>query len=164
MSDLATQLEAYGEGSPAMEQAAKTVCEYIKSKTVEDTIRSLAYELHNRIYRGLEDNLASDLNDEVAKRAENLLMKVLRGDEDAAKALFKCGSGRREAYGPNTGRPWAKLINGHLHQTPAVEFRAAIVEAHSELLKDERILDLEAAVEGLKAQLKVKMELLEQRF
>ncbi len=156
---LSSQLGAYGEGSPVMEQAAKTVCEYVKGRTVKDTLVNLAGDLHDQLYRGLEQSLASDINGEAAIRAENLLMKLLRGNEDAAQALFKCGNdgNRRRAYGP-TGRPWAQVIHGHLYQSSAVELRAAIVEAHSELLKDERIKDLEAAVEGLSAQLKKMQE------
>ena len=156
---LSSQLGAYGEGSPVMEQAAKTVCEFAKSKQVADTLANLAYELHDQLHRGLEESLASDINAEAANRAERLLLKVLKGNEDAAKALFKCGNdgNRRKAYGP-TGRPWAQVIHGHLYQSSAVELRSAIVEAHSELLKDERIKDLEAAVEGLSAQLKKLQE------
>ena len=40
---LSTQLGAPGEGSPEMEQAAKTVCDFAKSKLVEDTLKNLAY-------------------------------------------------------------------------------------------------------------------------
>jgi len=49
------------------------------------------------------------------------------------------------------------VIRGKLFETGAIELRKQIVDAHAELLKAERILDLEDQLKSLVGQLK-KME------
>jgi len=94
------------------------------------------------------------LQEVAVERAKDLLDAVLKGDEQAAAALFECGdSGRYIQIGYDKGKPYACSIHGKLHLTPVQKLRQALVEKHADLLKNERILDLESQVEGLRLQI-----------
>ena len=106
-------------------------------------------------------NLAAD-------RAETFLERVLKGDDDAAKSLLlgdQCGSSRYRTGGCEEGKPWASLINGRLFESGGIELRRKIVEAHADLLKAERIADLESVVDGLSQQIrKLEAQLHEETY
>lgn len=117
-------------------------------------IDSLFQDVFDEHHRWLEENAPISLREEAVGRAQKLLTAVLNGDEEAASALFECGeSGRRRQLGPDKGEPWACVIHNSLHITREQKLRQAIVEKHADLLKNERILDLEAQVEGLRLQI-----------
>jgi len=111
-------------------------------------------EVFNEHHDWLEGNAPANLRGAAVDRAKKLLEAVLEGNEEAAAALFDCGdSGRYRQIGHDKGEPWACAIHGKLHLTSAQKLRQAIVEKHADLLKNERILDLESQVEGLRLQI-----------
>ena len=114
----------------------------------------LLHDVFNEHYDWLEDNAPANLRGTAIERAKKLLTAVLEGDEDAASALFECGDlGRYSQIGYDKGKPYGCSIHGKLHLPPAQKLRQAIVEKHADLLKNERILDLESQVEGLRLQI-----------
>ena len=103
------------------------------------------------------DRLESEASDYIsrvaASRAQNFLEKVLSGDNDAAMALFGDASSRSRYRQFDDHKPWASFIHGHLFETGGIALRRKIVDAHAEILKTERIKDLESIVAGLGQQI-----------
>jgi len=128
------------------------------SKGRREAIRGEIEQLVQEEFEHLEDHAADFLAARAGARAEHFLLRVLKGDEDAAMALLgdKYGGSRHRLIGLNKGKPWAELIHGKLFETNGIRLRRQIVEAHAELLRSERIKDLEAVVEGLEAQVRKK--------
>jgi len=119
-------------------------------------------EVFNEHHDWLEGNAPYNLRASAVQRARKLLTAVLEGDEEAASALFECGdSGRYRQIGCDKGKPYACSIHGKLHLTPRQKLREALVEKHADILKNERILDLESQVEGLRQQIVKANERLE---
>ena len=119
-------------------------------------------EVFNEHHDWLESNAPANIQGAAVERARKLLAAVLEGDEEAASALFECGdSSRYKQIGCDEGEPWACSIHGNLHLPSAQKLRQAIVEKHADLLKSERILDLESQVEGLRLQIVEANERLE---
>lgn len=118
-------------------------------KELKKTIEGIIDEEFNR----LEDYAHDHISQVAADRAERFLERVLKGDEDAAEALLgdKNGWGRHRMQ---DGTPWAQLIHGRIFESGSLELRRKIVEAHADLIRNERIKDLESIVEGLTAQIK----------
>ena len=104
----------------------------------------------------LEEYAGEHISQVAADRAERFLEKVLSGDEDAARQLLGLSGydGRYNTVGYNAGEAVSHLIHGRLFEAGPVELRKRIVEAHADLLKDERVKDLEATVEGLTKQVR----------
>ena len=111
-------------------------------------------EIVNIQFERLEHYAEEFISQTAADRAEKFLERVLKGDEDAAMALLgnKNDSDRYRSCGYDQGKPWSSVIHGRLFETSGIELRRKIVAAHPELLKSERIADLEAVVEGLTQQ------------
>ena len=151
---LSTQLGAFEEASEPLEEACRQVVTYFDSGDGRKQLDNLAYELGNKVVADVKESLARDINQEAAERAEKFLLRVLDGSEDAAKALFDCGdSSRYEQRGAHARRPWPKVYSGSLFQSSSASLRQRLVAAHADLLKTERIKDLEATVEGLRKQI-----------
>jgi len=95
-----------------------------------------------------------------ARRAKQFLEAVLKGDPEAGMKLLgsRDGGDRYQTLGCDQGKPWAGMHHGHLFETDGIRLRREIVEAHPDLLRNERIADLESIVEGLKQQVQ-KLEL-----
>ena len=125
-------------------------------------LENVFQEVFNEHHDWLEDNAPANLRASAVERAQKLLKAVLEGDEEAASALFECGdSGRYRQIGCDKGKPYACSIHGKLHLTPRQKLREALVEKHADILKNERILDLESQVEGLRQQIVKANERLE---
>lgn len=121
-------------------------------KAVTDAIEQIVESEFER----LEDYADEFIADVAARRATKFLDRVLKGDKDAAMSLMgdRSGGSRIKQLGCDHGEPWAHLIHGSLFETDAIELRRKIVEAHVELLRDERIADLESIVAGLTKQVR----------
>lgn len=134
------------------------------AKVVEDfiaegrrkQIQSAIEELVNDEFDRLEEYANEFISQTAASRAEKFLEKVLHGDDEAAMSLLgdKPGSDRYKSFGGAVGEPWCHLINGRLFETNGISLRREIVEAHADLLKSERVKDLEAVVDGLSRQVR----------
>jgi hypothetical protein len=114
----------------------------------------------------LEEHADEFISQTAADRAKRFIERVLKGQEEAARALFGTNDNwdRFKPYGADKGEPWAfQSRDGVLFLTNGMEIRQKIVEAHADLLKNERILDLESIVEGLRKQIVDLYEKLERR-
>lgn len=128
----------------------------VKSFISNDRKNAIKLELQSLVDDQLYEleNWASDyIENAAADKAKRYLNRLIKGDEDAAKELFECGDGSRYAStGYNKGEAWAKVIHEKLYTSSSVELRKLIVEEFSDLLKTERIKDLESIVAGLEKQ------------
>lgn len=138
--------------TPEPTEAAKS---FIAQGRKEKIKRELE-ELVNDEFDRLEEYADEFISQTAARRAEKFLERVLKGDPDAAMALLgdKSGGDRRRLLGTEQGRPWAGLIHGRLFESAGISLRRKLVEAHADLVRNERIADLESIVEGLSAQVR----------
>lgn len=133
----------------------------------EEAVKPFLTEHRRKAIKAEMDGLYDDMMEELAQyaslhisetataRAVKFLEKVLNGDEESARALFGAeDSSRYRACGHDKGKPWSSLIHGSLFETGEVKLRRKLVEVHADLLRSERIKDLESVVDGLTRQIK----------
>lgn len=136
------------------DEAAKP---YLERKQKESLKREIANIVDAEFDR-LEEYAGEFISAKAADRSQRFLERVLRGEEDAAKALLgdESNDSRYRSMGCDAGKPWANLIHGRLFETNGIELRRLVVEANADLLVSERIKDLESIVDGLTRQLHEK--------
>lgn len=132
------------------EVASRTINEHHK--------KGLVHALNDIIeeeYQRLEENAEEHLSDVARGRAERFLRKVLEGDQNAAMQLLGSpdDTDRYQTWGNKEGEPWSCMIHGNLHVTDGIKLREAIVNAFPDLLRSERVKDLESIVDGLTRQI-----------
>jgi len=135
------------------EAVAKAFIDDKRKAAIKRELQSLVDdELFN-----LEDYAASHISGVAAQRAVDFITKVLNGEEKAAAAIFGRGDSSRYRSISLTdcdGEPWACLIHGALFESGEIKLRRKLVEAHADLLRNERIKDLESIVDGLERQVR----------
>lgn len=104
-------------------------------------------DLESDFEYGLKDRLAYNLARWVEDMATSAVLSILKGDDQQMRKYLSCQEGHYT--GRDRDHP---VIHGKLFETGAVELRKQAVEAHAELLKNERILDLEDQVRSLVQQ------------
>lgn len=105
--------------------------------------RKLADEFIDAASYYVQDNLTPHLSAEVALWTERAVQALLSGNEQAFRYYLKC---ENRGY---TGRE-------HFYLGSEGEFmamRRKIAEANADLIRNERIADLEAEVSGLRAEI-----------
>lgn len=114
---------------------------------VNTKVRNAVTELVEELDGQLKTDLAYDLSGWVQMMAGAAVAAILRGDEDEMRKRLSCQEGHY------TGRDKTHpVIHGTLFETGAIALRKQIVDAYPELLKNERVLDLEAQVKSLVEQ------------
>lgn len=115
----------------------------------------------------LKHDVASTLSYWVALMAQKSVEAILHGDESELRRFLSCERrGEDGKYVSYTGRsdgPWPDrnvkdqhpVIDGKLFEQGALKLRKQIVETHAEVLKDERMRDLEDQVRSLAEQVRV---------
>lgn len=154
--ELQEQLTAILEGGVS-EQAMKGI-----KKAVDGILDDMEGDV---MYR-MKDNMAHNLACWCADMAQHAVEAMLEGNDDQMRRYLSCEkrgedgeyigwNGRSDGnyYGKRETDEWHKVIHGRLFVQGAVELRKRIVDAHPELLKSERILDLEDQVKSLVAQI-----------
>ena len=135
--DIRYELERVLQSALTDEMVAKA------SKKFKDACADVECELEYSIQSDLSYNLASWTH----RMFEQAVEAMLKGDEESMRRCLHCkevdDSGRDQNH---------PVIYGKLFETGAIELRKEIVDAHAELLKSERILDLEDQVKSLVAQ------------
>jgi hypothetical protein len=120
-----------------------------RKKDIQDAVDRIVDEEFERLDEYAEEHISQT----AARRAEKFLERVLTGDDDAAMSLLgETANGRHRTVGSESA-PWAQLIHGTLFETGGIRLRRQIVEAHADLIRNERIADLESVVEGLTKQI-----------
>lgn len=131
-------------------------------KKFRDTMQDLEDDL---LYR-LKDDLANHLAAYAAQMASHAVEMILEGNEDQMRRYLSCEKrGEDGEYIGWTGRSdssyfgrqredheWHSVIHGSLFEQGAVALRKKMVDAHRDLLVNERVLDLEDQVKSLVAQ------------
>lgn len=111
---------------------------------VKKLIEKITVEIEDTILWTVRDNMAGNLAHTVAHCAEKAIEAVLEGDEDQFRRWLYADM---RGY---TGREKAgEVIHGKLFESSAIALRRKLVDAYSEIIKCERIKDLEAQVAAL---------------
>ena len=135
----------------AEEYLAQNRVEYIKK-----TMASIVSEVVNDEYDYLKLFADDIITKTASERAIKFLDAVISGDVKKFKLLIKCNdktSGRNREIGYDAGKPWASVIRGNISLAENLKFRQELCEQFRETIQNERILDLESIVDGLKAQI-----------
>ena len=112
--------------------------------SVKKLVEKVATELEDTILWSVRDNMADNLAHTVETCAERAIEAVLKGDEDQFRRWLYADM---RGY---TGRERAgEVIHGKLFESSAIQLRRELVDAYPEVLKTERIKDLEAQVAAL---------------
>lgn len=139
------------------------VTEFLSQERKESVKKEVSAIVDEEFDR-LEEYANEFISKVAAHRCERYLEKVLDGDDKAAKQLLGGNGDRYKMGGHDAGEPWSQLIHGKLFETRGIRMRRKIVEANAELLRNERIKDLESIVEGLTLQVnKLEREKVEWR-
>lgn len=142
---------------PAVHDVTDEACTEKATELIPDRnrqkIRDEIADLVELEFDRLESDADYFLTQTAARRAEAFLEKVLEGDDDAAKELLGGKNDRYRDSGYKKGEPWCSLIHGRLFETGGIALRRQIVEANADLIRNERIADLESIVDGLTQQI-----------
>ena len=114
---------------------------------VKKKFRDAMDDLEGDLDFGLKERLSSNLADFICSSAERAVEQLLAGNEERMRAYLRAQDGGYT--GRDRDHP---VIHGKLFETGPLELRKQIVEAHADLLKNERILDLESQVRSLVVQ------------
>jgi hypothetical protein len=152
--------------SELMEEDRNALHDAIGSALTDDVMaplkkkaRSLADDIVSDIEWCLKDDLASNLSYYVREMAERAVNALLAGNHGEMVRWLSCDkrgyTGRHEIgaeYGRRSIEEQHPIIHGALHENGAVALRRKIVDAHRDMLVNERIADLEDQVKSLVAQ------------
>lgn len=113
-------------------------------KKIKKEIDNLLYIIEGDLEYELLERLRSSLSGHTREMAEKAIDAILNGDENRLRQYLSC---YEYSY---TGREHNhEVIHGTLFETGAIALRKKIVDAYPELLKNERILDLEAQLNSV---------------
>jgi hypothetical protein len=144
-------------------------------KAVKKATDTILYDIQGDLEYRLKDELAPLLVGWVADMAQRAVEMMLEGNEDQMRRYRGCekrgkdgqyigwtGRSDSEVYGrKREAHEWHSVIHGRLFLQGAVELRKKIVDAHRDLLVNERIIDLEDQVKALVAQVNRKQDEIE---
>lgn len=126
---------------------------------IKKQVETILYDIETDIDYRLKDDLAPNLAAYVKDMAKRTVEAILGGNQSEMERYLGCERGHwtGRSDSPEYGRKreaheWHPVIHGSLFEQGAVALRKQIVEAHPDLLKDQRILDLEDQVRSLVAQ------------
>jgi hypothetical protein len=113
-------------------------------KKLKKDFDDAATEALDRFEYYVKDDMAANLASYVADMASRSVKAMLHGNEAQMRRYLQCEQG---GYNP---RASSGLVNdtGSLFEYGGLELRRKLVDAYAELLKTERILDLEAQVKA----------------
>lgn len=126
-------------------------------KKIDDVL----YEIESDTMYRLKDAIAPELCAFVVEMAERTVTAILEGNEREMRRYLSCESrgpdtwtGRSTGYvGPNRDiASQHPIIHGKFFEQGCIKLRRDIVNAHRDLLTNERVLDLEDQVKSLIAQ------------
>lgn len=111
------------------------------SKAMDEALEGFEYSI--------KTDLAYNLARMTERQAEEAIKAMFEGNEDQMRQHLSCQAGRYTGRDTNHS-----VIHGRLFETGALELRKKVVDAFPELLKNERILDLEDQVKSLVSQVR----------
>lgn len=113
--------------------------------------RALADDIAESIEYSVRDYLATNLAYHVKEMAGRAVQAMLDGNADEMERWLNCDS-RHTGRGDDPTRDQHPVIHGKLFEPGAIRLRRRLVEAHRDLITDQRVLDLEDQVRSLVAQ------------
>jgi len=116
-------------------------------KNASKKLKDVAADLESDFQYNLQADVAYNLAGWVYRMFEQSVEAMFKGDEAEMRRRLSCQGG--SWTGRDRDHP---VIHGKLFEIGAIALRKQVVEAHAELLKSERILDLEDQVKSLVAQ------------
>jgi hypothetical protein len=134
-------------------------------KAVKKATDHILDDIESDLKYRLKDELAPNLIAWVSNMAQKAVEQILEGNEDQMRRYLSCeklGYWNGRSDGDHTGTrkredyEWHPVIHGSLFEQGCVALRKKIVDAHRDLLANERILDLEDQVKSLVAQVNRK--------
>lgn len=123
----------------------------VEFKKLEKQCQTLAEEISEYAYSDVKENLSQWITDHIRNHSQLVVEALLAGDMRTVKQYLKIeDQWGQEDYGRRewVDRPWFNG-SGRLHEFGGVELRHKIVDAHKDLITDERIKDLELQMAGL---------------
>lgn len=133
---------------------------------IKKKVDDILYDIETDVMLRLKDDLAPHLAAHAAEMAGRAVDELLAGNEEQMRRYLGCEKrGEDGQYIGWTGRSdgkyfgrqrepheWHPVIHGRLFEQGAVALRKKIVDAHRDLLVNERIIDLEDQVKSLVEQ------------
>lgn len=131
-------------------------------KNIDKKIKDISYELESYLEYSLKEEMASHLAGFVWEMAKRTVDSILEGNQRQMERYLGCehGAWTGRSDSPSYGRKegidkWHPIIHGDFFEQGAIKLRRDIVNAHKDLITDQRILDLEDQVKSLVAQVNV---------
>lgn len=125
-------------------------------KGIKKAVDGILTDIEGDVEYRLKSDLAMNLTSWVAECAERAVDALLAGNDAMMRLYLRCDGyydGRSTGlYGEKQIERAHEVIHGKLWEGGPIELRKKIVEAHRDLLVNERILDLEDQVKSLVAQ------------
>lgn len=109
-------------------------------------MRELQDDLYGYVEYQLKDDLAGNLASLVSQMADNVIEQLLAGNEEQMRRYLHCDLG---GYTGREGMNRFIMTHGKLNEHSPITLRRQIVEAFPDLIRNERIADLEAQVAAL---------------
>ena len=153
--DIAAKLQA------ALDAGLSDDCMKYIRKQVQDACCSIDDDIQYRIKEGLAQSLTAYVED----MASRTITAILDGNEGEMRRYLGCEHagwtgrcGDTSGIGNVPDEQRHHVAHGRIFEYGAMELRAKIVEAFPDLLKNERILDMESQLKSLLAQLNREVE------
>ena len=131
-------------------------------KNIDKKIKDIFYEITGDIEYRLKEEMSSYLAGFVWEMAKKTIDSILRGNQREMERYLGCEhgawTGRSDSpvYGRKEGiDKWHPIIHEEFFEQGSIRIRRDIVNAHKDLITDQRILDLEDQVKSLVAQVNV---------
>lgn len=140
-------------------------------KVISKKAQDIMSQVEDDIMYLLKDELAPGLANHVKDMAQKTVEMLLAGNESMMRTYLSCQSS--DWTGRSDRDTWGRkreideqhpIIHGKLFEQGCVALRKDIVNAHRELLVNERILDLEDQVKSLVAQVNIANAKREEMF
>jgi len=115
-------------------------------KKIKKHVEEITSELQDDIEWRLKSDVAANLGSHVAQAVERTIEAIIKGNEAEMRRYLSCDpywNGRSHQH---------SVIHGKLFESGPLELRRLMAEAHPELIRNERIADLEKLVDDLTAQ------------
>lgn len=115
-------------------------------KRIKKHVDEIVSEIQDDVEWRLKSDVAANLGSHVAHAVEQTIEAIIKGNEAEMRRYLSCDpywSGRSHQH---------SVIHGKLFETGPLELRRLMAEAHPDLIRNERMADLEKLVTDLTAQ------------
>ena len=144
------------EGARKLEQQINERLPDDAFKGFEKQFGDMVEQATQSAYDYMRENIGYWYSMDIRQAANNAIEAILRGNVAIARQYLKLDGytgrvdpGTDDDYKLRNAHP---IINGELSESFCLEIRRKVAEAHPDLVRDERILDLENQVASLVAQ------------